>query len=195
MSAAASYRVEQGVRLAAFLAIFIAGAVAVSVAVDDYRSARASVEWPLVEGVVLSVDERRIRYAYFSDGETHRSAKRRHFAAMTFNESRPDAPEYRVGDAIEIYVSPKNSASSVLEPGGSPVAFAVFAAIGGLLAFVGGGGFARNLTAPIPDDEPLDEGEAVSPADAFDDGFVDETHFHESSFDQNFRTSPTRAFD
>ncbi|MEL7487176.1 MAG: DUF3592 domain-containing protein [Pseudomonadota bacterium] len=192
MNILAEHRIEQSVRLAAFLLIFIAGAVAVSVAVSDYRNARASVSWPKVDGVVLKGAREGIRYAYFEDGRMYKSSRVRHLTAFLTPRA---APQARSGDTIAVYVSPHDAGEAVLQRGGSPASFAAMIGMGAALVFLGGGGFARSLTPHVRPEDPAEAAPTTRDEVSDDDhagNDVDTDDFHETSFDPGF--DPARRY-
>ena len=123
-----------------FFALAIIGIVAGGFFVRDYARARASVGWPVVEGVVLSRlegDAARVRYVYSFAGRSYQSKRERVFSARFTNTSTRD---YAPGEAVDVYVNPANPAFAVLEPGGAGLAFVIFSFLSGLCVFVGVGG-------------------------------------------------------
>ena len=124
-----------------FGAIAAAGFVAGFAAVEDYARARASRNWPVVEGVVLSKSEKgdAIRYAWFDGVEGHTGARVRFWTRILY----PSGATYEPGDAVKVRYSPDNGALAVLEPGGSAMIFAVVLGAGALLVFTGFAGIIR----------------------------------------------------
>lgn len=121
-----------------FGVIIFSGALAAYAAVADYAPARASRDWPVVEGAVLS-SEKGVRYAWFADGRPHTGERVRYWTAA-FN---PAGAVYEPGDKVKVFVSPDNGAVAVLEPGGSPILFALVLGFGGFLVFIGLAGVIR----------------------------------------------------
>lgn len=124
--------------LVIFSVLIFFGALAAYAAVADYAQARASRDWPAVEGVVLTGDKG-VRYAWFADGRPQRGERVRFWTAA-FNER---GAAYAPGDKVTVHVSPEDGAVGVLEPGGSPVLFAMVLAFGGFLVFIGLAGVIR----------------------------------------------------
>jgi len=124
--------------LVLFGALIFFGMAASYAAVADYAQARASRDWPVVEGNVLS-DGEGVRYAWFAGGRSH-TGERVRFWTNAFN---PGGVSYRPGADVQVFVSPDNGAIAVLEPGGSPVLFALVLAFGGFLVFIGLAGVIR----------------------------------------------------
>jgi hypothetical protein len=130
--------------LGAFLlfgAVAAAGVVAAYAAVEDYARARASLNWTAVEGVILSneAQEQAVRYAWF-DGEASHTGERVRFWTGALSAS---GEVYEPGKSVEVRVSPEDGALAVLEPGGSPVIFAVVLGFGAFLVFIGLAGIIR----------------------------------------------------
>ncbi|MFN3958607.1 MAG: DUF3592 domain-containing protein [Parvularculaceae bacterium] len=121
-----------------FGVIIFSGALAAYAAVADYAQARASRDWPVVEGAVLS-SEKGVRYAWFADGRPHTGERVRYWTAA-FN---PAGAVYAPGEKVKVFVSPENGAVAVLEPGGSPILFALVLGFGGFLVFIGLAGVIR----------------------------------------------------
>jgi hypothetical protein len=138
----AKVRAEICARTAAFLLLALAGTILGAATVRDFARARASLEWPAVDGVVLSSPENgELRYAYVAAGKTHQSSRAR-FATAILSSSAAPKP---AGAPIKVRVDPKRPSLSVLEPGGSAAVFAAAATGAGLLVFVGLGGMIRTL--------------------------------------------------
>jgi len=121
-----------------FGALIFLGMGATYAAVSDYAQARASRDWPVVEGNVLSGEDS-VRYAWFADGRSH-TGERVRFWTNAFNAS---GAAYRPGADVKVFISPQNGAVAVLEPGGSPVLFALVLLFGGFLVFIGLAGVVR----------------------------------------------------
>lgn len=124
--------------LALFGALIFTGMIACYAAVSDYAQARASRDWPVVEGTILSGGET-VRYAWFAEGRSH-TGERVRFWSNAFN---PSGVAYRPGAKTTVFVSPDDGAVGVLEPGGSPVLFALVLGFGGFLVFIGLAGVIR----------------------------------------------------
>ena len=124
-----------------FGAIAAAGLFAGFAAVEDYARARASRNWPVVEGVILSKSESgdAIRYAWFDGVEGHTGARIRFWTRILY----PSGASYAPGDAVKVRYSPDNGALAVLEPGGSALIFAFVLGFGAILVFVGLAGIIR----------------------------------------------------
>lgn len=124
--------------IALFGALIFIGLVACYAAVSDYAQARASRDWPAVDGHVLSGGDS-VRYAWFAEGRSHSGARVRYWTA-TFN---PSGAAYQPGAKVKVFVSPDDGAVAVLEPGGSPILFALVLGFGGFLVFIGLAGVIR----------------------------------------------------
>lgn len=135
--------------LALFGAIVFTGMIACYAAVSDYAQARASRDWPAVDGHVLSGGDA-VRYAWFADERSHTGERVRYWT----NSFNPSGVAYRPGAKTKVFVSPDDGAVAVLEPGGSPIVFALVLGFGGFLVFIGLAGVIRltmkidGLTAP-----------------------------------------------
>lgn len=121
-----------------FGVLIFVGLVAVYAAVSDYSQARASRDWPVVDGAVLSSHDG-VRYAWFADGRSH-TGKRVRYWTSAFS---PSGASYAPGEKVKVFVSPENGAVGVLEPGGSPYLFALVLGFGGFLVFIGLAGVIR----------------------------------------------------
>lgn len=141
MAAAIDERTELTVAMFFFILLMIVGVIFCGATVRDYARARASPDWPVVEGVILS-GEKGVRYAYAADGRK-REGRRVRFLTAGFARG---APALSPGETAPVSIDPKDNAVSVLEPGGSGPVFAVYLAVSALLAFVGAGGLIRTLT-------------------------------------------------
>lgn len=124
-----------------FGAVAAAGVLIAYAAVVDYARARASLGWPVVEGVVLSRSDgdRSVRYSWF-DGEAAHTGERVAFRTGALSVS---GVVYEPGKRVEVRVAPDDGGLAVLEPGGSPVVFAVALGVGAFLVFVGLAGIIR----------------------------------------------------
>src|SRR3990167_1618963 len=144
-----------------FGAIAAVGFLAGFAAVEDYARARASRNWPVVEGVVLSKSEngKAIRYAWFDGVEGHTGARVRFWTRILY----PSGAVYEPGDSVKVRYSPENGALAVLEPGGSAMIFAAVLGVGAILVFTGFAGIIR-LTMLI---DGLSSGEPDSRSSAF----------------------------
>ncbi len=123
-----------------FVALALVGIIAGGFVVQDYARARASHNWPAVDGVVLSRlqgDRATVRYAYSFEGRSYESRRVRVFSAR-FLKSAPRA--YVPGESVRVYVDPEHPSFSVLRPGGAGLAFVVFCGLSGLCVFFGIGG-------------------------------------------------------
>jgi hypothetical protein len=124
--------------LALFGALIFCGLVGAYAAVADYSQARASRDWPVVEGSVLSGDDK-VRYAWFADGRSHTGTRVRYWT----NAFNPSGVAYQPGAKTNVFVSPNDGAVAVLEPGGSPMLFALVLGFSGFLVFIGLAGVIR----------------------------------------------------
>jgi hypothetical protein len=127
-----------GGALALFGLLIFGGMIACYAAVSDYAQARASRDWPVVEGNVLS-EEDSVRYAWFAEGRPHTGERVRYWT----NAFNPSGAVYQPGEKARVFVSPDNGAVAVLEPGGSPIVFALVLGFGGFLVFIGLAGVIR----------------------------------------------------
>lgn len=125
--------------LALFGALTLFGMFAALTAVEDYGRARASLAWPAVDGVILSANGDKVRYAWF-DGSANHIGERVRFRAAALRSS---GAAYQPGSAVSVRVSPENGAVAVLEPGGSAALFALAFAGGALMVFIGLAGLIR----------------------------------------------------
>lgn len=138
--------VDLGVALAAFAVMAALGVLTGWIAVKDFARARASLSWPPVVGVVLSksdTDIADIRYAYVAGGHGHEATRVRFLTGLAFPAPTGDL---RPGEEVTVFVDPKESAFSVLRPGGSGLLFAGAAFLAAALVFVGIGGVIRTAT-------------------------------------------------
>ncbi|MFN0025254.1 MAG: DUF3592 domain-containing protein [Parvularculaceae bacterium] len=126
--------------LVLFGALVFGGMLAAYAAVTDYSQARASAEWPATDGVILSTNGNdTVRYAWFAAGRSHAGERVRFWtAALT-----PAGVNYGAGSKVKVFVSPDDGAIAVLEPGGSPIVFALVLGFGGFLVFIGLAGVIR----------------------------------------------------
>lgn len=124
-----------------FGAVAAAGVLAAYAAVEDYARARASQAWPVVEGVVLSrgEDADDVRYAWFDGVRSHTGERIRFWTGAAYAKGEV----YQPGAPVKVRVSPEDGALAVIEPGGSPVVFAVVLAFGAFLVFIGLAGIIR----------------------------------------------------
>ena len=142
-------RSDVSVVLLFFIVLTIVGILGAAYIVKDYSRARASVGWPIYQGVVLSPRDGResFRYAYSVDGRTYDGTRRRFVTAVTLpRETINDAP----GQLINVYVYPNDHAVSVLQPGGAGGFFAAGTLFFGAAVFFGIGGIVRTLTLAAP---------------------------------------------
>jgi hypothetical protein len=124
--------------LVLFGALIFSGLIACYAAVADYAQARASRDWPSVEGTVLSGGDT-VRYAWFADGRSHTGERVRYWT----NALDPSGVAYQPGAKTKVFISPDDGAVAVLEPGGSPIVFALVLGFGGFLVFIGLAGVIR----------------------------------------------------
>jgi Protein of unknown function (DUF3592) len=122
-----------------FAMMAVAGALLSYAAVEDYARARASVAWPTVDGVILSTHDGKVRYAWF-DGDANHVGERVHFKSAAFRDS---GLVYEPGQIVKARLSPENGSIAVLEPGGSPILFALALGAGAFLVFIGLAGLVR----------------------------------------------------
>ncbi len=121
-----------------FGVLIFAGLVAAYAAVSDYSQARASRDWPVVDGAVLS-SEKGVRYAWFAEGRSHTGERVRYWTSAL----SPRGAAYAPGQKVKVFISPDDGAVAVLEPGGSPYLFALVLGFGGFLVFIGLAGVIR----------------------------------------------------
>jgi hypothetical protein len=122
-----------------FATMAVAGALLSYAAVEDYARARASVGWPTVDGVILSTLDGKVRYAWF-DGDENHVGERVRFKSAAFRDS---GLVYEPGQIVKARLSPENGSIAVLEPGGSPILFALALGVGAFLVFIGLAGLVR----------------------------------------------------
>jgi len=145
MNADIKHKSEVSVVLAFFAALALIGIAGAGFIVDDYAKARASTAWSIVEGVVLSNrpgEGPGPRYVYSVGGRSYEAVRRRFFVARF---SGSPLQVLQPGEAIPVYVSPKDASVSVLQPGGAGAVFVLFSIISGLCVFTGVGGIIRTL--------------------------------------------------
>lgn len=137
-------RARISVILVFFTALAIFGAAAVGAAVNDYARARASLSWPVAEGVVLEARKSApVRYIYSVDGMPYEATR---IGFFTGRLRRPDVQEpLTPGARVDVYVSPREPSFSVLRPGGAGWLFALVFLAGGLGVFIGIGGIVRTI--------------------------------------------------
>lgn len=142
-----------------FGAVATAGVLAAYAAVEDYARARASQNWPVVEGVILShsADDQTVRYAWFDGVEGHTGERVRFWTRTLY----PSGETYEAGKAVKVRYSPDNGALAVLEAGGSPKIFAVALGFAAFLVFIGLAGIIR-LTMMLDGLSPAGRAEAAS---------------------------------
>jgi hypothetical protein len=124
--------------LVIFGVLIFCGALAAYAAVADYAQARASRDWPTVEGTILTSDSG-VRYTWYADGRPRTGTRVRYWTSAL----SPSGVAYAPGDNVRVFVSPDNGAVGVLEPGGSPILFALVLGFGGFLVFIGLAGVIR----------------------------------------------------
>lgn len=152
-----------------FGAVAAAGFIAAYAAVEDYARARASRNWPVVEGVVLSQPEsgNAIRYAWFDGVEGHSGARLRFWTRALY----PAGETYEPGKAVKVRYSPDDGSLAVLEPGGSALIFAVALGVSAILIFVGLAGIIR-LTMILDGLSSAEPGDRQSAAGDVGDALV-----------------------
>ena len=126
--------------LIVFTALAVIGVACGGFIVRDYARSRASLAWPVVDGIVLSHldgEASHLRYVYSFDGRSYESTRTRNFMGWFMNMS---TPEYRPGESVVIYVDPDRHDYSVLFPGGSSAAFILLSLLSGASVFFGVGG-------------------------------------------------------
>ena len=126
-----------------FLAMAMLGAWSAYAAVSDYAAARASRNWPVVEGVALSraAGGPPCRYAYFQHGKPYEGA-RQQFATAPRRSSLVDCSP---GVRLDVRVAPDDPALSVLAPGGSAVTFVFWIGAAAIVLFAGLAGVIRMM--------------------------------------------------
>ena len=123
-----------------FTALAVLGVAGGGFFVHDYARARARLNWPAVEGIVLSHldgDSGRTRYVYSFDGRSFESTRERNFMARFMKTSNADL---RPGESVTVYVNPDDHAYAVLYPGGASAAFVILSLLSGFSVFFGVGG-------------------------------------------------------
>lgn len=136
-----------------------AGVFTAYAAVEDYARARASRNWPAVEGVILSRsdDEKTIRYAWFDGVEGHTGERVRFWTRAL----HPSGAAYEPGKAVKVRYAPEDGSLAVIEPGGSSTVFAAALGVGALLVFIGLAGIVR-LTMMVDGLSSAAQGEGAS---------------------------------
>lgn len=158
----AKLRLELGLAVALFSALTVLGVVIGGFGVHDFARARASLVWPVAEGIVLSQAQEApgLRYAYSFNGRTYESTRIRFFTARF---SKTPIAEQAPGDSVGVSVNPVEPEVSALAPGGSGLVFAIIALVAGALVFIGLGGLIRTI-AEAARLELGDEGVGGEPA-------------------------------
>ncbi len=126
-----------------FVVMAMLGAWFAYAAVSDYAAARASRNWPVVEGVALSraAGASPCRYAYFQNGKSYEGARQR-FATAPRRSSLVDCSP---GARLDVRVAPNDPALSVLSPGGSAVTFVFWISAAAIVLFAGLAGVIRMM--------------------------------------------------
>ncbi|MGE0409388.1 MAG: DUF3592 domain-containing protein [Amphiplicatus sp.] len=137
-------RAELTIALAFFVALTAFGVFLCGAAVEDFAKARASADWPVAEGVVLSRrgENAALRYAYVAGGRSYESRRVR-FLTANFLKAGPPAPP--PGEAVAVRYDPDDAGRAVLQPGSSGAVFALLLAGAAILIFVGGAGLVRTV--------------------------------------------------
>ncbi len=138
-------RSDVSVVLLFFIGLTIFGVLGAAFIVRDYASARASIAWPVYDGIVLSPNDsgRALRYVYSVDGRTYEGKRHRFFTALLSSRaSETTSP----GKTLHVYVDPDKHEVSVLQPGGAGGFFAAMSLFFGAGVFFGVGGIVRTLT-------------------------------------------------
>ncbi len=123
-----------------FTAMAVLGVAGGGFFVHDYARARASLNWPAVDGIVLSQLEGeggQARYVYSFAGRSYESTREKNFMAQFMKTGKAD---YRPGESVTVYVNPDDHAYSVLYPGGASAAFVLLSLLSGGAVFFGVGG-------------------------------------------------------
>jgi hypothetical protein len=154
-------------------AVVLVGAAAIYLGLANARVARASVDWPAVDGEIVrsGIQEERITTRSGPPSLTHRAVVVYTYSAggvryegnrVAFGEYATSDPEdaaqivnrYPTGTAVRVHYRPDDPAVSVLEPGdqGRPWLYTalglVFALVGAVLAFVTPKLVGRRIQAP-----------------------------------------------
>lgn len=126
-----------------FVAMAVLGGWSAYAAVSDYAAARASRDWPVVEGVALSrTDAASVcRYAYFQNGKPYQST--RVLFATTPRGRR--APDCAPGMRLDVRVAPDDPSLAVLMSGGSAVTFVLWIGVAAIFLFAGLAGVIRMM--------------------------------------------------
>ncbi|MEQ8178835.1 MAG: DUF3592 domain-containing protein [Amphiplicatus sp.] len=140
----AKLRLELGLAVALFSVLTVLGVAIGGFGVHDFARARASLVWPVAEGVVLSQADNApgLRYAYSFNGRTYESTRIRFFTARF---SASPIAEQTPGDVVGVSVNPAEPDVSALAPGGSGLVFAFIVLVAGVFVFVGLGGLIRTV--------------------------------------------------
>lgn len=139
-------RSDVSIVLIFFIALAVAGVAGGGFFVHDYARSRASLGWPVVEGIVLSRldgETSPLRYVYSFDGRSYEATRTRNFMAWFIKTERA---EMRPGEAVAVYVDPADPAYSVIYPGGASAAFVILSLLAGSAIFFGVGGIIWTLS-------------------------------------------------
>ena len=140
MSAELKNTSDVSIVLILFTALAVLGVAGGGFFVHDYARARASLNWPAVDGIILSKldgEGGQTRYVYSFDGRSYESTRERNFMARFMKAAKT---EYRPGESVVVYVDPQDHAYSVLTPGGASPAFVMLTLLSGCAIFFGVGG-------------------------------------------------------
>lgn len=160
---------DRSLAFAIFGALAVLGAGLVMFSVGDFARARASVSWPRAEAVVLASapHHKALRYVYSVEGRKY-EGRRARFLTASLDQAKSSS--LKPGDLVMVAIDPRDPSVSVAYPGGSGALFALLAAIGGVLSFVGGGGLIRATTASSVEEthtnDPISDSDDV-PGPAF----------------------------
>ncbi|MEM9496178.1 MAG: DUF3592 domain-containing protein [Pseudomonadota bacterium] len=143
-------RLKISVVLVFFTGLAILGVVSGGLVVTDYARARASGSWQVVEGVMLRARAARpyeqtqpIRYVYSVNGKPFEGARIGFFTGAF--AKTPDFSAMPAGARVDVYVSLRDPAFSVLQPGGAGWFFVVSFLASSAAVFIGVGGVVRTL--------------------------------------------------
>lgn len=144
-------RSDISVVLLFFIFLSILGVVGAGFIVNDYARARASMGWPVYDGIVLSQrgSGDKLRYVYSVDGRSYEGSRRVFFSGQ-FATSKIQTPG--PGETIRVYVDPGDHSFAVLYPGGASAFFVIGSLFTGLCVFFGFGGIVRTLTVAAQDE-------------------------------------------
>lgn len=112
-------------------------------AVEDFTYARTSYKWPVVDGVVLSSDNGKLRYAYFYEGASYEGNKNSFIFGVPMRQNQNG---FVAGQRVKVSVLPSDPKIAILVTGGSVSLFAGAIAFSIFFVFVGLAGAVRAMS-------------------------------------------------